>query len=882
MKTNIKRFSVGAVLTLASLGAFAAPKFVPTYTPAITYAPGIESVGKISELRKEGKIKEGEALLSTIRGSSQLQDMARFALYRDDKAKTDEMNALLKGVVEVDETSFWGTAAMGYLNLRGVAPLSLYWPWKDGELTVPTTTIKYGVDRAFREPGFYTIDVKGAAKISAIELNVESGTYLKLTPPFEFELPSGVAIKTITLHVNEAKAGELKIARRVLKPRASAAFSGLAPNDGLAAKYIRSVVGEDTINEIGAKEGGREFLERFFADTEWTEEFAGSGPWSCQAWQGMNDNLGNAAKALKTLDTLVFNDDGSILNDKAARNVATALALNHGYDRDEEWLVQAYALYRDWLKDGSLIAETKNYDVRKWREVVGFGQNSWLTIEDLRWSHNFVKNVAPAEYGGMCWQCSYRMDNCFGESVQGPMYYRPWEHRDVMQKRRFYVGGVCGSLSNFGAHIAETHGIRAFSAGQPGHCAYMLWDYEKDRWNVAYSVTGHTGPHNSLGGGGFAAANEQQLYYAHPDRMAAERLRWQGKYEEAMRKVPGNWCAAVAWFNALERSKAPIEAYEPYAAAVRETFSTMPSEGFQLYLPYLKKLTNREAKLNAAIKALKTMKEGAYEVAEAGYFDEIALNPLKQLFANDAEANWAILDAALDGQAGTKSFYRQAVNWGSTNLVRDEESTRRFIGIVAASVEKTGSAIDYKEMLLTASKSGDIEMFHQVYAILDKFSSELKPKPTDRSWPTEKAGAGLISPDGMLMTSSTSPWDWPIVYRDALTAQGFGEGNAFHTGKETAPWGMVKLPGPAEIKAITIVNSGSRQNASRQIPLSIWSSEDGKTFTHLGTFTKVQDEWTLEILAPIKARYIKVGRKIDDRNDFFHLYKILVYGKKLY
>ena len=41
------------------------------------------------------------------------------------------------------------------------------------------------------------------------------------------------------------------------------------------------------------------------------------------------------------------------------------------------------------------------------------------------------------------------------------------------------------------------------------------------------------------------------------------------------------------------------------------------------------------------------------------------------------------------------------------------------------------------------------------------------------------------------------------------------------------------------------------------------------------------DDELIRRLAP-RARLVRVRRKPDAKNEFFHLYKILVYGKKLY
>lgn len=898
MKQEFIRFGV-ALISCSTLLSVSAAKIESHYGPASDKACGIEIVEKATEFRQNNDFAGGEQYLRTeasVEGRTsvawqQCLDMARFALYREDKSKDAEMDALLNRVLAKGETNFWGTAALGWLHVRGKEPITAYWPWRKGQLAAPETMIVYGVDKAFKDGGEYVISIDSPIAVSAIELNDANGVLSRLTPTasgktteFSVKVPAKtvVSMKLFVSGVANA-AGEMKIVRKIAKERRSVAFNGLALPKSHAGYYIRRTVGEATIKAIGEKEGGVEFLQQFFSDNDWVEQFAGSGPWSCQSLQGMNENTQNAAKALLALDTLVANDvDNFILGTKIGRNFATALALNHGYDRDDDWLVEVLACYRAWSKDGSLVPMAKDYDTRQWREVLGFGQNSHLTIDDLKWCHNFTSDVPVGDYGAMCWQCSYRTYNCFGESVQGPHYYRAWEHRMNTQEMRYYVGGVCGALSKFGSFVAASHGIRTTTAGQPQHCAYTLWDYAKNRWNIAYSVTGHTMPHNTLGGSGFAAVTEMERYYSHPRRMEAERLRWQGRYEQAMRLVPGNRMAAVAWYNRLVNEKGDTAAWNKYGAAVRETFRDMPSNAYQLYLPYLWKLPTRDERLAAAKAALETIVETNTDEVEAGYFEEIALNPLKDLFAKDEEAVWALFDSALEGQAATKTFYRQTVNWGATKLIVDDASTKRCMAAIGKSVRKSGAQIDYREMLVTAAKYGDIEMFRQVYDLLDKCSPELRTTADGRKWPTEKNGGVLISKDGMLMTSTTSGWDWPLSYRDALNAEGHVERNSFHTAREKAPWAQVKLPGPAEVKAITIVNSGAGGNIARQIPLVVWTSEDGKNFKELARFTTAQGEWEIQLAQPIKASYVRVGRVPDAKTEVFHLHKILVYGKNLY
>ena len=626
------------------------------------------------------------------------------------------------------------------------------------------------------------------------------------------------------------------------------------------------------------------------------EQFAGSGPWGGNQWNRKSDD---AAKALLALDLLVWNDADGFTETETGRNCATALALNHGCDWDDEKLVLVFECYAEWAEDGTLAASAYKMDTRQWREVMTFGQNAELSVANLRWIHNFA-NVPEAKYKDICGMCHYRLFNCFGASVHGPMYYKPWEHRWNTNELRYRVGGVCGALSKFGSHNAESHGVRAFTAGQPVHCAYVVWSTKRNLWELGNPVTGHTKTHFSLGAHGFPATEEQERYYSNPKRMGAEYLRWMGQYEAAMRYVPGNWQAAKEWEKELKARNAPKADWDKYAAVVRETFSEAPCQGWDLYFPYLETLKGEE-KLNAARHGLFALHESASETVEPMYYDEYVLDPLvlslgiakkvrekdqETVVLTDEESAWKLLPAILAGQAKTPSFFRQAVNWGAAKLMTSPASATRFMEIVGKAAAKTGATLDFNGMVRKAAEKQDIAMWRQVYSIMDKVAPKSRTKPSGKKWPMTDYGGALLSPDGLLTTSTPSGYEDAINYRDALDPEGripTKGGAAFHTANETSPWGMVVLPGMSEVTGVTVVNAGNGgYNAGRQVPLKIWVSEDGEKFTEVGSFSNQQDEWKLTLSSPKKAKYIKVGRAPEQRSEVFHLSKILVYGKKLY
>ncbi len=641
--------------------------------------------------------------------------------------------------------------------------------------------------------------------------------------------------------------------------------------------YIMREVGAQAIKDIGEKEGGKAFLEKFFKDQDWMEQFAGSGPvggitsYGCHATPSM-------AKCLEVLDLLYWNDKGGWGDTKTGRNFLTSLALNHAHDFGDEKLVEIAECYREWDRNGSLHSSCKDMDVREWREVTNFGQNSELDVESLRWIHDFA-TVPGDKYYGLPWECSYRLQNCFGASVHGPDYYRPWYHRWSIQELRYRVGGVCGALSKFGSHGAESHGIRSYTAGQPGHCAYMLWNLKENRWDHAYSVTGHTMAHFVLSDEHrFAASEEQDRYYSNPRRMDAEFLRWKGEYKKSMQTCNNNWQAASEWMSTL-KSK---EEWDDFGATVRATFSDAPCLGWSLYRKYLKSMGGDKTRMLAAAKlGLAEMKECTAKTVEPIYLDETIMDPLAEIFGNDKAAMWGIFQAALDGYAGSPTFFRQTINWGSVHFMSSAEETKRYLLMVAASAKKHKCELDYAGMILSASKAGDITTFKQVYRLMDNLSKNAAPKPNGKSFPKQDYGGDLLSEDGLLQTSSTCGYDSPTRYRNALNAEDFADMSAFHTDKGKEAWAQVLLPGESEIMGVTVVDRASGYNATRQVPMEILVSSDGVAWEKVGGATEPKGEFKFNVGGK-KAKYVRVARVKDAKEEVFHLHKILVYGKKLY
>lgn len=641
--------------------------------------------------------------------------------------------------------------------------------------------------------------------------------------------------------------------------------------------YIRRCVGEKALSSIAGREGGSAFLKKFLSDQDWMEQFAGSGP-----WKSVHGNAPAVVPgdALSALDLLAWNDEGGFMATKAGRNAATALALNHGSAFSPEKLVEVMACYREWMRDGTLHPSAAGLDVHQWREVMSFGQNAELPVDSLRWIHDFA-NLPADRYAALHRVCHYRLHNCFGDSVHGPMYYAPWEHSWNVQELRLRVGGVCGALSKFGSHCAASHGIRAFTAGQPAHCAYLVWDLDADRWSIGNSVTYGTRPHFTLGGEGLAALEEQERYFSDPKRMDAEFLRWKGDYAASMACVPGNWQAADEWLSALAERNAPQQEWDAAAEALRTTFAKAPSQGWQLYFRCLERIKDdKSALVDAVKKGFLAFSENPAETAEAMPYDKIVLDRVSGLLGNDEDSLWKVFPAMLQGQARTRNFYNKTVDWAAAKLMTTPEKSAKLLKAVSRFAAKTGTSLDYGGMILRASQAEDMGAFVQVCSLMEKLAPETVPNKRAKQYPASDYGGELLSAGGMLRTSSTSRWDKPARYRYALLADDYDYNDAFHTEFEMSPWATVVLPGESEVLGVTVANTST--NVRRQAPLCVWTSEDGVDFDTAYMSESAEAEWRVKLPKPVRAKYVRVGRRPDDRNDPFHLHKILVYGRKLY
>jgi hypothetical protein len=298
----------------------------------------------------------------------------------------------------------------------------------------------------------------------------------------------------------------------------------------LAQYELIRCCGDEKISDIISKPGGREFMKKFLNDVGWVESFLWSGPPADSFSQSL-ENLYVLSQNVKGLDKAVY------------RRLATAMALQAGKTLPYRY-VNRFNQIQQAFKDGLMHSGYDTMDVRQMRPTIclvwcGNYYNSTdfqFLVDDLQCPIDDPQNSAGS-YFGAAWSVRYLEYNVYGDSIQAPLYYRPWDHAYDLHQAYRIVGGVCGSLSTYAAHVAQVHGVMSIPVGQPGHCAYVIRSGEE--WPVAYDVNWPTSfSVSGWEGTGHATANKlfEPVYTDKAKFEPANRMCWAAKYLDDSKK----------------------------------------------------------------------------------------------------------------------------------------------------------------------------------------------------------------------------------------------------------------------------------------------------------------------------------------------------------
>jgi hypothetical protein len=137
----------------------------------------------------------------------------------------------------------------------------------------------------------------------------------------------------------------------------------------------------------------------------------------------------------------------------------------------------------------------------------------------------------------------------------------------------------------------------------------------------------------------------------------------------------------------------------------------------------------------------------------------------------------------------------------------------------------------------------------------------------------------IISTKALVKVSSTSSYDSPENHLNLV--RGPVVPCAFHTNKEKNPHVLLKLPAPAEIKGLEILNRGDG-SGFRSATLTVSVSENGSDWKEIWSAgNKAEDRWAITCVDAggrgHKAAWVKLETK-PEKADYFHLSRVTLYG----
>lgn len=621
------------------------------------------------------------------------------------------------------------------------------------------------------------------------------------------------------------------------------------------------------------------FVRSFLGSKEWQHEFWDSGP---------------VLKPAKSLQTLyqIWDHDRQLSGHRINRQMATALALEAPRRQMKPKVVrERYDFFRTRFASGRLNSAYNGLSVFERRYLAnGIQHNRLNTIECLQYLNDEV-SLPVEHYRDACWYPRYRSKNPFGDSIHGRFFYRPfedsWGSGAEMVRN---VGGVCGSLSNFGAAAAVANGIPAATMGEPGHCAFTI-RVEPGKWTSAYSLSWKRTLHNAYyqrswgwhilttkahdsREDAIASGNLRRLTLYHLDqqnsRAALDVIR------AARTRYPLHWPNWKLSTDVLKQAQGGIKEWQRLHRDVLRHLAPVSNEvAFHLLDQhiYAKVLPKGDEALALRKKILLS-----YHTAFSDWglgrwgFSHALRRQLERYGGNDEKKDQFMVEVfAIHAKGNT--FPPIILEEQLKIIGEDEPRRQRYIGNISRRIQRDGESKAYRDiiegmaakLLPHAAQQGDRATFQ----FIGKLASEFYP-PLDIQ--AEPFPGILLSSGGTLrITKPGNRWDDPIRHWGVLEPHG----GFFHTNHKPAT-ATVQLGNFGRLSGVVIVLRNSHLRRIEGARLEV--STDGREWTAVHTFKAHQRIHRVNLRPKeIDAGYVRV---IHPNNSALHFQKFHVYGIK--
>ena len=541
-------------------------------------------------------------------------------------------------------------------------------------------------------------------------------------------------------------------------------------------------------------------------------------------------------------------------DERLPRDIATATALEFarfGWTVDNACKRAEYFV-RNW-RQGRLHPIFDTLPLWQRRVVCGWkGDHSSGTPESFTWALYNV-NMPDERYTGCCWRCGYVLHNVYGESVHGQAYYTAFEGMYIGKHHQFTqeVGGVCGSLSHFGASAACASGVPALTMGEPAHCAYVVW--VDGKWTPAYSVSWDRGLHwrpwldnwrysslhmlTAQQAGDQKAALRLSNAYRSLAQMAASGNDTSKAHEyflKAEAALPLNYQVFREHSEMLISSKAGAEKWlqlnDSLCTHMVPVYAECASELMRNRV--YDQMHKSGATAEQLEKAFAQFWQNTRELGPERWKVQDLLNKQIALLNNlrkgkEQENKCTLYRSMLAGTISNPAYATYSLESGNTLMQKmDDAGKASILGIMTDAIGN-GEGMDAESrnkiianIILAAESNRDAAAFQSVSKLIaPENAHENRPVGDFEAFPGQ-----LVSEGGVVFASSTSRWDKPATHANVLTRKG----GQIHTNRDKEPWIGVKLPKHATISGVVIATHSNGANWNRLNGIQVQVSETGK------------------------------------------------------
>lgn len=626
-----------------------------------------------------------------------------------------------------------------------------------------------------------------------------------------------------------------------------------------------------------------DFGTAFLTSPDWQHEFHDSGP------------VEAPAEALGILSAL-WSKDSSISSDPIKRGMATACALE---SPRRKWTVDdvfpRYEFFRDKWDQGLLNTMYADLSIFERRYLARGVQHTRFNELASMHYHNDEVCLPSEKYTGACWYARWILHNPFGDSIHGPLYYAPFlkswgSYAEIVRN----VGGVCGSLSNFGAAAALANGIPAVTMGEPGHCAYAVMT-KPGHWQPAYSLSWKRDLHTSFHGGSWGwhilVTTAQQDIKATRTSGDIRRLarHYAGKknFSKALEVLatarqthPADWQNWILSAEILEKAKKGLSAWQEFHQDIIKHLAPLGGEvAFHLLhkkaYPHLLHKNNLKDSPQQTHKIFASAHRALTDWGLGRWDFQRTLKDQLKLFGKDTPAQDRFMAELFSIHAEQNVFTADILALQLDRTKDDEKRFHAFISDISKSLAKNTNANgdQYKNVITTLARSvlpkaaanGDKATFQAIgkltAGIFDK--SDVTP---------EKFPGILLSSGGTFgIQKPGNRWDNPSRHWGVIEEHG----GDFHT-DATPATATIQLGNYGDLTGVVIVTRTGQ--FTRIVNAVLQTSINGKEWTDVHTFKKHGRTHRVDLRGKdLSAGYVRV---IHEGQPSLHFHKFHVYGDK--